>query len=96
MANGPDVSHHPLTVLDRTTRFTVAMWRNGTGTDDAFAKVLAFQIQLADWNPAKAWMPRKAKRDFIGYGGNPPDLRWPNGAHLAVNFAVNYEAGFDP
>ena len=41
-------------------------------------------------------MPCKAKRDFIGYGGNPPDLRWPNGAHLAVNFAVNYEAGFDP
>ena len=24
-------------------------------------------------------------RDLIGYGPNPPDPKWPNGARLAVN-----------
>ena len=24
---------------------------------------------------------------------NPPDPRWPNGAHVAVNFVINYEEG---
>jgi peptidoglycan/xylan/chitin deacetylase (PgdA/CDA1 family) len=32
-------------------------------------------------------------RDFIGYGRRPPDPRWPNGAHVAVNFVINYEEG---
>ncbi|MBN9535347.1 MAG: polysaccharide deacetylase family protein [Alphaproteobacteria bacterium] len=32
-------------------------------------------------------------RDFVGYGRNPPDPRWPNGAHVAVNFVINYEEG---
>lgn len=32
-------------------------------------------------------------RDFVGYGGQPPDPRWPNDARLAVNFVVNYEEG---
>ena len=32
-------------------------------------------------------------RDFLGYGRRPPDPRWPNGAHLAVNFVINYEEG---
>lgn len=32
-------------------------------------------------------------RDLIGYGENPPRTRWPNGAGLAVNFAINYEEG---
>jgi len=32
-------------------------------------------------------------RDFIGYGGKPPRVRWPNGARLALTFAINYEAG---
>ena len=32
-------------------------------------------------------------RDLIGYGGNPPDPKWPNGARLAVNFVLNYEEG---
>jgi allantoinase len=38
----------------------------------------------ADWHP---------RRDFVGYGADPPDPRWPNGARLAVNFVVNYEEG---
>ncbi|WP_419899443.1 polysaccharide deacetylase family protein [Roseomonas sp. USHLN139] len=32
-------------------------------------------------------------RDLIGYGGRWPDLRWPNGARLAVSLAVNLEEG---
>jgi len=32
-------------------------------------------------------------RDFVGYGRRPPDPRWPNGAHVAVNFVINYEEG---
>ena len=32
-------------------------------------------------------------RDLVGYGKNPPDPKWPNGARLAVNFVINYEEG---
>ena len=32
-------------------------------------------------------------RDFVGYGREPPDPRWPHGARVAVNFVVNYEEG---
>src|SRR5437763_16378904 len=32
-------------------------------------------------------------RDFVGYGRNPPDPKWPGGAHVAVNFGINYEEG---
>jgi putative urate catabolism protein len=32
-------------------------------------------------------------RDMIGYGRNPPDPQWPGGAHVAVQFVVNYEEG---
>lgn len=32
-------------------------------------------------------------RDFVGYGENPPDFTWPNGARLALNVVVNYEEG---
>jgi OHCU decarboxylase len=28
-----------------------------------------------------------------GYGANPPDPRWPGGAHVCVQFVVNYEEG---
>jgi allantoinase len=34
--------------------------------------------------------------DLIGYGPNPPDPKWPNGARLAVNFVMNYEEGSEP
>jgi putative urate catabolism protein len=36
---------------------------------------------------------RSLDRDFVGYGANPPDPRWPNGARLALNFVMNYEEG---
>ncbi|MEL6965881.1 MAG: allantoinase PuuE [Pseudomonadota bacterium] len=32
-------------------------------------------------------------RNLKGYGPNPPDPRWPNGAKIAVQFVVNYEEG---
>ena len=32
-------------------------------------------------------------RDMIGYGSRLPDPRWPKGARLALQIALNYEAG---
>jgi len=32
-------------------------------------------------------------RDMRGYGQNPPDPKWPGGAHVAVQFVLNYEEG---
>jgi allantoinase len=32
-------------------------------------------------------------RDFVGYGRRPPLVRWPHGARLALNIAINYEEG---
>lgn len=34
-----------------------------------------------------------APRDLAGYGPKPPDVRWPNGAGLALNFVLNVEEG---
>lgn len=36
------------------------------------------------------------KRDFIGYGANSPDPKWPGGAAIALNFVLNVEAGSAP
>ena len=33
------------------------------------------------------------ERDFVGYGANPPKVRWPNDARIAVSVVVNYEEG---
>jgi allantoinase len=32
-------------------------------------------------------------RDFVGYGATPPHPRWPHGARLALNIAINVEEG---
>ncbi|SLN76064.1 allantoinase PuuE [Oceanibacterium hippocampi] len=32
-------------------------------------------------------------RDMIGYGGHPPDPRWPGKARIALQFVLNYEEG---
>ncbi|EFV13023.1 allantoinase PuuE [Segniliparus rugosus] len=32
-------------------------------------------------------------RDMVGYGKNPPDPQWPDGAQIAVQFVLNYEEG---
>ena len=33
------------------------------------------------------------ERDFVGYGPEPPVVRWPGGALVAINLVVNYEEG---
>ena len=33
------------------------------------------------------------QRDMRGYGANPPDPKWPGGAHVACSSCVNYEEG---
>lgn len=37
--------------------------------------------------------PPRYPRDMRGHGENPPDARWPGGAHIAVQFVLNYEEG---
>lgn len=32
-------------------------------------------------------------RDLVGYGEAAPDIHWPNGGRVAVNFVLNYEEG---
>ena len=32
-------------------------------------------------------------RDLCGYAGQPPDVAWPGGARIAVQFVINYEEG---
>ena len=38
-------------------------------------------------------MKQDYPRDLIGYGANPPNAGWPNGARIAVQFVLNYEEG---
>jgi len=35
-------------------------------------------------------------RDFVGYGSQAYDPKWPNGARLALNFVINVEEGSEP
>jgi peptidoglycan/xylan/chitin deacetylase (PgdA/CDA1 family) len=35
-------------------------------------------------------------RDFVGYGRQPPDPQWPNGARLALIIVLNFEEGAEP
>ncbi len=37
--------------------------------------------------------PETYPRDFVGYGANPPDPKWPEGARLALEFVLAYEGG---
>src|SRR5258706_10700128 len=32
-------------------------------------------------------------RDLIGYGGKPPQAKWPRKARVALQFVLNYEEG---
>jgi allantoinase len=41
-------------------------------------------------------MSTSSARDMIGYGLNPPNPQWPDGARLALNFVLNYEEGSEP
>lgn len=37
--------------------------------------------------------PFIVEREFIGYGYNTPDPKWPKQAKIAVNFLVNFNMG---
>ena len=37
--------------------------------------------------------PVRYPRDMVGYGRRPPNPAWPGGAHIAVQFVINYEEG---
>src|SRR3546814_9686969 len=43
-----------------------------------------------DMNISPAMLTR---RDFVGYGSNPPNPNWPGNARLALNLVINYEEG---
>src|SRR5271168_4907385 len=34
-----------------------------------------------------------SERDFLGYGRDAPQARWPGDARVAVSFVVNFEEG---
>ena len=40
--------------------------------------------------------PDGPERDLIGYGRNAPQVRWPDGARVAVSLVVNWEEGSEP
>lgn len=42
---------------------------------------------------AKMQRVKRYCRNMRGYGANPPNPDWPGGAHIAVQFVVNYEEG---
>ena len=44
---GADVWHHPSTVFDRTARFAVFMWKDGSPADDEFVEVPRFEVHAA-------------------------------------------------
>src|SRR5437867_2877567 len=42
---------------------------------------------------ARFWREAPVDRDLAGYANNPPKVRWPDGARVAVSLVVNYEEG---
>lgn len=36
---------------------------------------------------------RMQARDLVGYGANPPRVRWPGDARIAISLVLNYEEG---
>lgn len=38
-------------------------------------------------------MSLELPRDYVGYGGHPPPVKWPGGARLALSLVLNYEEG---
>src|ERR1700761_9599865 len=49
--------------------------------------------QIVTSSRSEADMNVHGERDFVGYGRNPPDPKWPGGARIAINFCINYEEG---
>ena len=64
----------------------------------AFAETASYQgisrgAQNARREYGRMSMTEAYTRDFVGYGADPPDPKWPKGARIAVQFVVNYEEG---
>jgi len=38
-------------------------------------------------------MKKNYPRNMLGYGSNPPEVKWPNNSKIAVQFVLNYEEG---
>ncbi|MBM3354915.1 MAG: hypothetical protein FJY47_03640, partial [Betaproteobacteria bacterium] len=38
-------------------------------------------------------MPTSYPRDLVGYGVQPPEVKWPGGARIALQCVLNYEEG---
>jgi peptidoglycan/xylan/chitin deacetylase (PgdA/CDA1 family)/alpha-ketoglutarate-dependent taurine dioxygenase len=61
----------------------------------AKARLGHMAAHLTAGGPGEAMGPEPI-RDVIGYGGSPPDPRWPGGAKVALNFVINVEEGSEP
>src|SRR5690606_1661819 len=55
-----------------------------------FAPIGALDLRHCD---AKRVSMNRYPRDMHGYGQTPPHANWPGGAHVAVQFVLNYEEG---
>jgi len=62
----------------------------------AAAALTAFALRRRQRRPKPPRRDLRPKRDLVGYGSTPPAFTWPNGARLAVNFAINIEEGSEP
>ena len=38
-------------------------------------------------------MKKNYPRNMLGYGSNPPKVKWPKNSRIAVQFVLNYEEG---
>jgi peptidoglycan/xylan/chitin deacetylase (PgdA/CDA1 family) len=45
------------------------------------------------YTPFKGTEVAGPPRDFVGYGRRVPQVRWPNGARVAISLVLNYEEG---
>ena len=62
----------------------------------ALAALAAYRRRLLLSGKPSASSCTEPKRNLQGYGQHPPVFAWPNGARLAINFAINIEEGSEP
>ena len=65
-------------------------FKNFEGND---RRPLRIMFKIVSAGAGRPWGNMRYVRDMRGYGANPPDPKWPDGAHVAVQFVVNYEEG---
>src|SRR5262249_28592979 len=62
------------------------------GIDPACPRV-GRAVRIGAMNDADVRSVAGPERDFVGYGPEPPAVRWPGGALVAINLVINYEEG---